>query len=104
MRVQSDKGSTEVYFKDLAAVEPKVIKLREAFRAKKATADDVKLWCEKLFGFTRFNKDFDRVVEGATDNEALRKWDAWIEAQPLSYRKLYYNPFVVAACVMGGDE
>lgn len=104
MIVETPLGKTEVRFADFAHVEPKVVRLREAFRAKKATKEDVDKWCAKLFGMTRFNKDFDEVTKGKEASEALRTWDAWIEAQPLIHRKLYYNDHVVAACVMGADE
>lgn len=104
MRVKSDKGVTEVKFADLEQVEPKVTKLRAAFREGKLNENKVAEWCAKLFGQNRFNQDFDRVVGDLRNSEALRVWDEWIEAQPLIYRKLYYDPTVVAVCVMGGDE
>lgn len=104
MKVKTDKGVTEVKFADLERVEPKVTKLRAAFREKKLDKHKVTEWCAKLFGQNRFNQDYDRVTKGESNSAALRAWDEWIEAQPLVYRKLYYDPTVVAACVMGGDE
>ncbi len=104
MKVRTDKGTTEVKFADLATVEPKVIKLRAAFREGKLDTDKVREWCGKLFGQTRFNQDYDRVVGDKHSSEGIKIWDDWINDQPLIHRKLYYDPSIVTAVVMGGDE
>jgi hypothetical protein len=103
------KGRTEVYFKDFVAVEPSIVKVRDGYRANKNEKDVVEkvtLWCERHFGQSRFNRDWAELF--GTDQSdvpnATERWDAWIASKPLGYRKLYYDPRVVAACIMGEDE
>jgi len=104
MRVRTEKGSTVCFFKDFAAVEPEVVKIRDDFRAKKIDRDKVEKRVSALFGFNRFNKDYERVVGDLMGPPALAVWDEWIKNQPMLHRKLYYSPEVVAGCVMGEDE
>jgi hypothetical protein len=104
MRVRTEKGSTVCFFKDFAAVEPEVVKIRDDFRAKKIDKDKVTERVTALFGAYRFNADFDRIVGRLTGSPAIAAWDEWIGSQPIGHRKLYYSPEVVAGCVMGEDE
>lgn len=112
MKIKSDKGSTEVHFKDFVAVNAAVEQVREGYRAackekpskKDEHAEKVRTWTAKHFGQARYIKDFDVAVKGAVASEAINRWDEWINAQPLGHRKLYYDPTIVAACIMGEDE
>lgn len=116
MWVQGEHGRTEVYFADLLAVEPKIQRIRDDYRkaivtktspkAIKDAVDNVILETGRLFGRVRFNQDW-RTLFGTDESNipnATQRWDEWINAQPLSYRKLYYDPVVVSGCIMGADE
>jgi hypothetical protein len=50
-----------------------------------------------LFGINRVHKDWQ-------SGWSIQEWDAWVDAQPMSHRKLYYHPDTVAECIMGADE
>lgn len=109
------RGKTEVHFKDLAEVEPRLPKVRETYRAKKqgATQEQIEdlntklsIWCEQNFGKNRFNKDWFDLF-GTHDSDAPRsiaRWDEWIQSKPLSYRRLYYDSLVVLACIQSEEE
>lgn len=97
MRVKTEHGFTECSFAKFAEVEPKVIKIRQLFREKKIDGDKVRELVAHFFGPTR---QFSEWQPGW----GLKEWDAHVESLPLSHRLLYYNPEVVAGCVMGEDE
>ncbi len=109
MIVKSNSGSTEVYFKDFAEQEPKLHEIRQQYREQVAAAtsnkarekaeEEVHIAVGRLFGTNRYLEDW--KVSGA---KTVEQWDAWINAKPLVYRKLYYSAVVVAKCVMGKDE
>jgi hypothetical protein len=115
MLVKGNKGITEVYFRDFAAVEPKIEKVRSAYREKLKDAKPkereelntkVELWCEQHFGQNRFNKDWFALFGTDESNvpNSTSRWDEWLNAKPLIYRKLYYDPTVVAACLKSEEE
>lgn len=97
MRVKTGNGVTEVYFRDFAAVEPKVVEIRQAYREKIIDDSEVERQINGLFGHNRVNREWQK-------GWGLVEWDAHVESQPMIYRKLFYSPEVVAACVMGSDE
>ena len=106
MIYRGDKGRTEAYYKYFLAVEPELAKVRDGFRDKLLDNMAVRTWCENHFGHSRFNNDWLKLF--GTHNSAIpgaiHTWDAWIEKQPVGYLKLYYDPEVVAACVMNLKE
>ena len=112
MRVKTEHGFTDVYFKDFVAVNDLVEQVRDGYRKacldrpekNSEHAEKVVLWCSKNFGDNRYLRDYDAVVGDKKASEALSIWEAWINAQPMIHRKLYYTPEVVAACIMGEDE
>jgi hypothetical protein len=97
VRVKTDKGTTECRFEDFAAVEPKVVEIRQKFRDKKLDRDEVRRMTMPLFGISRVSKEWQ-------PGWGIQEWDAWVESQPMSHRKLYYHPDTVAECIMGEDE
>lgn len=112
MRIKTEHGHTDVRFADFVAVNAAVEQVRAGYRkacAEKPEKKDthkekVEGWASKYFGNNRYFKDFDAAVGGATGSEAVRLWDEWIASQPITHRKLYYDPRIVAACIMGEDE
>ena len=112
MKIKSDKGSTEIYFTDLVAVNAAVEQVRAGYRKACADKPDKKdehkekvlMWCGRHFGQTPYFRDFDAAVGDATGSEAIRLWEQWLSAQPMNMRKRYYDPSVIAACIMGEDE
>lgn len=112
MRIHTEHGFTDVTFADFVAVNAAVEQVRAGYRQacidkpekKDEHATKVKGWATKYFGNNKYFLDFDKAVGKAHSSEAIRLWDEWIAAQPVSYRKNYYSPEVVAACIMGEDE
>jgi hypothetical protein len=112
MRIKTEKGTTEVRFKDFVAVEPKCEQVRSGYRQacidkpadKDKHGDKVLAWANKNFGENRYIRDFDTAVGRAKDNEALKLWQDWLAARPIGHHKAYYNSEVVAKCIMGEDE
>ncbi len=109
MIVETTSGKTEVYFKDFADQEPKLYEIRQQYReqvaasksdkAREKAAETASIAVGRLFGMNRYLEDW--KISGA---KTVEEWDAWINAKPLAYRKLYYSGEVVAKCVMGPDE
>jgi len=112
MRVKSDKGTTEVHFKDFVAVVPACETVRKGYRRacidkptqKDQHGDKVHTWASRNFGQNTYMADFDRHCgESQSPVQRLKAWDEWIAANPAQIKK-YYDPTIVAACIMGEDE
>jgi hypothetical protein len=120
MKVKTDKGFTECHIETFAALDPAVLKVREAYRkacqenpTKKDDHDTkVRNWCAARFGVNRFNRDYDHVnppvmtPTGVSHGggDAIKKWDEFISSKPPEYRAWYISAEVVAECIMGKDE
>ena len=112
MRIKTEKGTTEVRFKDFVAVEPKCELVRVGYRQacidkpadKEKHGDKVLAWANKHFGENRYIRDFEAAAGRSTDFQALKKWQDWLAAQPIGHHKAYYNAEIVAKCIMGEDE
>lgn len=121
MWIKTDKGRCQCSIESLAALEPDVLKVREAYRKacaerpqdKDAHGSAVLKWSMKNFGPYIFNRDFEAVCGRGVETPTgisyggcagVAKWDAFIESKPLEYRKWYLDPTVVAGCIMGDDE
>lgn len=106
MRVHTHHGWTDCTFEDFAAVEPKLVQIREDFLAKKIDKDEVKKRLLPLVGMARFHRDFDAFfAREAVDygygkgypTDAIQRWTNHVEEKKLN--KLYYSHEVVAGCI-----
>lgn len=112
MRVKSDKGTTEVHFADFVAVNAAVEQVRAGYRKacaerpaeKDAHANKVHGWTSKHFGQNVYMADFEKHC-GTSNSpvQRLKTWDEWVAANPAQVKR-YYDPTIVAACIMGEDE
>ena len=112
MRVSTYHGWTDVRYEDFCAVEPAIVPIREAFLAGKIDRVEVFKRVQALFGPARFVKDFNALFGPGEDYkhgrayppDTVQRWEAWLNEQPLSHRKLYYSPEVVTEAVIGKEK
>jgi hypothetical protein len=111
MRVTTRNGVTECKFEDFAAVEPALIPIRDAFRAKQIKEDEVLRKVRGLVGMARFHRDFDAFFEGERrdfgynvgyPSEAIQRWQDHVEENKL--HKLYYSHEVIAGTITQEEE
>lgn len=98
------EGVTTTDLEYYAEAEPRLLKLRDDFRAGKRTRDEVIDVCRKAVGSQAVARDMKKAgVEGMEPIEFIGKFLEWQEANPLRTR-LYGNAGVVAALVLAPPD
>lgn len=97
------EGVTTTDLEYYAEAEPRLLKLREDFRAGKRTREEVIGVCWKAVGSLAIERD--RKTSGFDGMEPMfvSKFIKWQEENPLRSR-LYGNPGVVAALVLAPSD
>jgi hypothetical protein len=98
VRVKTYNGITECDFETFASAEPRLRQIREDFRAKKIDADAVFVKVRPLFGTYRVHAEWDKVVGDLTATAAIKRWQEWVDEDPLRV-KLFYSPEVVSGTI-----
>lgn len=98
------EGVTVTDLEYYAAAEPRLLKLRDDFRAGKRTRDEVIDVCRKATGRQAVERDMKSAgVDGLGPIEQVTKFVEWQESNPLRPR-LYGSPGVVAALVLAPPD
>lgn len=97
------EGVTTTDLEYYAETEPRLLKLREDFRAGKRTREEVIGVCRKACGNRAAERDMKAAgMEGSSTRE-IKKFLEWQRVNPLRPR-LYGHPGVVAALVLAPPD
>jgi hypothetical protein len=98
------EGLTVTTLEYYAEAEPRLLKLRDLYREKKATKDQVFDSCRKIAGISRISRDMDAIKQPDWGPLTwVQEFTKWQDENPLVVR-MYGSPGVIATLVMAADD
>lgn len=107
--VETYNGRTQGNWEYYAEADSRIKAIRDRFREKKVSKDQVEHAVKKITGLRRIDQDWEIACEGKESppgRDRATSWgreqfEAWVEEQPLAYRRIYGSPEVIAGFILG---
>jgi hypothetical protein len=106
--VTTDKGRTQGNWEYYAEADGRIRGIRNRFRKKKVTKDQVERAVRKITGQYRVDADWEKAIEGVKTPPGCDRngtwgremFEAWGDAMPHAYRRIYGSAEVITQFIL----